>query len=353
MRKNFLRFLKVQKNGSNKYQLILCIMYPNQRNRRLRQSRAIRALVSENQLTVNDLMLPLFVTEGKQVKESIQAMPGIYRMSLDLLKEEVKIAWSMGIKAVLVFVKVSDKLKDNHGTEAINQNGLMQRAVREIKSSIPEIVVMTDVALDPYSSLGHDGIVENKKVLNDPTLEILSQMALSHANAGADFVAPSDMMDGRVLRIRTTLEEAGLHNIGIMSYSAKYASSLYGPFRQALDSSPGFGDKKTYQMDPANRFEAITETIRDINEGADIVMVKPGMSYLDIVCDLREKIEAPIAVYQVSGEYAMLKAAAKKGWLNYDDVMMEQLIAFKRAGASLIATYHAKEAAKLLSQTKH
>tara|TARA_B100001029_G_scaffold170619_1_gene166611 strand:+ start:10653 stop:11639 length:987 start_codon:yes stop_codon:yes gene_type:complete len=328
-------------------------MYPNQRNRRLRQSRAIRALVSENQLTVNDLMLPLFVTEGKQVKESIQAMPGIYRMSLDLLKEEVKIAWSMGIKAVLVFVKVSDKLKDNHGTEAINQNGLMQRAVREIKSSIPEIVVMTDVALDPYSSLGHDGIVENKKVLNDPTLEILSQMALSHANAGADFVAPSDMMDGRVLRIRTTLEEAGLHNIGIMSYSAKYASSLYGPFRQALDSSPGFGDKKTYQMDPANRFEAITETIRDINEGADIVMVKPGMSYLDIVCDLREKIEAPIAVYQVSGEYAMLKAAAKKGWLNYDDVMMEQLIAFKRAGASLIATYHAKEAAKLLSQTKH
>ena len=328
-------------------------MYPNQRNRRLRQSRAIRALVSENQLSVNDLMLPLFVTEGKQVKESIQAMPGIYRMSLDLLKEEVNIAWSIGIKAVLVFVKVSDKLKDNHGTEAINQNGLMQRAVREIKSSIPEIVVMTDVALDPYSSLGHDGIVENKKVLNDPTLEILSQMALSHANAGADFVAPSDMMDGRVLRIRTTLEEAGLHNIGIMSYSAKYASSLYGPFRQALDSSPGFGDKKTYQMDPANRFEAITETIRDINEGADIVMVKPGMSYLDIVCDLREKIEAPIAVYQVSGEYAMLKAAAKKGWLNYDDVMMEQLIAFKRAGASLIATYHAKKAAKLLSQTKY
>ena len=328
-------------------------MYPNQRNRRLRQSRAIRALVSENQLSVNDLMLPLFVTEGKQVKESIQAMPGIYRMSLDLLKEEVNIAWSIGIKAVLVFVKVSDKLKDNHGTEAINQNGLMQRAVREIKSSIPEIVVMTDVALDPYSSLGHDGIVENKKVLNDPTLEILSQMALSHANAGADFVAPSDMMDGRVLRIRTTLEEAGLHNIGIMSYSAKYASSLYGPFRQALDSSPGFGDKKTYQMDPANRFEAITETIRDINEGADIVMVKPGMSYLDIVRDLREKIEAPIAVYQVSGEYAMLKAAAKKGWLNYDDVMIEQLIAFKRAGASLIATYHAKKAAKLLSQTKY
>ena len=205
-------------------------MYPNQRNRRLRESKAIRALVRENQLSVNDLMLPLFVTEGRQVKEAIHSMPGIYRISLDLLKEEVKNAWSMGIKAVLIFVKVPDKLKNNTGSEAINPKGLMQRAVREIKSSVPEILVMTDVALDPYSSLGHDGIVEKKKVLNDPTLEILSQMALSHAKAGADFVAPSDMMDGRVLRIRATLEEAGLNSIGIMSYSAKYASVFYGPF---------------------------------------------------------------------------------------------------------------------------
>jgi porphobilinogen synthase len=270
-------------------------------------------------------------------------------MSLDLLKEEVKTIWGLGIKAVLIFVKVSDSLKDNRGNETINPQGLMQRAVMEIKSTVSEMVVMTDVALDPYSSFGHDGIVENNKILNDPTIEILSQMALSHAHAGADFVAPSDMMDGRVLSIRTTLEKAGFHNIGIMSYSAKYASGLYGPFREALDSSPGFGDKQTYQMDPANRLEAITETIRDIDEGADIIMVKPGIANLDIVREIRDNVDVPIAVYQVSGEYSMLKAAAEKGWLDHDSVMLEQLLAFKRAGANLIATYHAKEAAKLLS----
>ena len=319
------------------------------RNRRLRQSPSIRALVSENQLSINDLMLPLFVCEGTQVKESIDAMPGCFRMSLDLLKEEVKTIWSLGIKAVLIFVKVVDNLKDNRGTEAINPEGLMQKAVMEIKSTVPEMVVMTDVALDPYSSYGHDGIVENNKILNDPTIEILAKMALSHAHAGADFVAPSDMMDGRVLSIRTTLEEAGLHNIGIMSYGVKYASSLYGPFREALDSSPGFGDKQTYQMDFANRLEAITETTRDIDEGADIIMVKPGIVYLDIVREIRDNVKVPIAVYQVSGEYAMLKAAAEKGWVDHDTVMIEQLLAFKRAGASLISTYHAKEAAKLLS----
>jgi porphobilinogen synthase len=319
------------------------------RNRRLRQSPSIRALVSENQLSINDLMLPLFVCEGTQVKESIDAMPGCFRMSLDLLKEEVKTIWSLGIKAVLIFVKVVDNLKDNRGTEAINPEGLMQRAVMEIKSTVPEMVVMTDVALDPYSSFGHDGIVANNKIQNDPTIEILAKMALSHAHAGADFVAPSDMMDGRVLSIRTTLEEAGLHNIGIMSYSVKYASSLYGPFREALDSSPGFGDKQTYQMDFANRLEAITETTRDIDEGADIIMVKPGIVYLDIVREIRDNVKVPIAVYQVSGEYAMLKAAAEKGWVDHDTVMIEQLLAFKRAGASLITTYHAKEAAKLLS----
>ena len=319
------------------------------RNRRLRQSPTIRALVSENQLSINDLMLPLFVCEGIQVKESIDAMPGCFRMSLDLLREEVKTIWSLGIKAVLIFVKVGDNLKDNRGTEAINPEGLMQRAVMEIKSTVPEIVVMTDVALDPYSSFGHDGIVENNKILNDPTIEILAKMALSHAHAGADFVAPSDMMDGRVLSIRTTLEEEGLHNIGIMSYGVKYASSLYGPFREALNSSPGFGDKQTYQMDFANRLEAITETTRDIDEGADIIMVKPGIVYLDIVREIRDNVKVPIAVYQVSGEYAMLKAAAEKGWVDHDTVMIEQLLAFKRAGASLITTYHAKEVAKLLS----
>ena len=324
-------------------------MYPNQRNRRLRQSPAIRALVSENQLSVNDLMLPLFVCEGIHVKEPINAMPGCFRMSLDLLKEEVKTIWGLGIKAVLIFVKVSDSLKDNLGTETINPQGLMQRAVMEIKSTVFEMVVMTDVALDPYSSFGHDGIVEDNKILNDPTIEILSQMALSHAHAGADFVAPSDMMDGRVLSIRTTLEKAGFFNIGIMSYSAKYASGFYGPFREALDSSPGFGDKQTYQMDPANRLEAITETTRDIDEGADIVMVKPGITNLDIVREIRDNVDVPIAVYQVSGEYAMLKAASEKGWLDHDAVMLEQLLAFKRAGANFIATYHAKEAATLIS----
>ena len=293
-------------------------------------------------------MLPLFVTEGTRIKEPIGAMPGCYRLSLDLLKEEVKAVWGMGIKAILLFVKVSDGLKDNRGTEAINPEGLMQRAVREVKATVPELVVMTDVALDPYSSFGHDGIVEKNKIVNDPTVEVLAQMALSHAQAGADFVAPSDMMDGRIVKIRTVLEEADFVDTGIMSYSAKYASAFFGPFREALDSAPGFGNKRTYQMDPANRLEAITETIRDIDEGADIVKVKPGLAYLDIVREIRDNVEIPVAVYQVSGEYAMLKAAAEKGWLDHDQVMMEQLLAFKRAGANIIATYHAKEAAKLL-----
>ena len=324
-------------------------MYPNQRNRRLRQSPALRQLVSENQLTCNDLMLPLFIAEGTEVKDPIAAMPGCYRLSLDLLQEELKAVADLGIKAVLLFVKVDDALKDNKGTEAVNPVGLMQKAIRTVKATTPEMMVMTDVALDPYSSYGHDGIVEEGKILNDPTVEVLSQMALSHALAGADFVAPSDMMDGRVLRIRSVLEEAGMVDTGIMSYSAKYASSFYGPFREALDSAPGFGDKRTYQMDPANRLEALTETLRDIEEGADIVMVKPGLAYLDIIRDIRENVEVPIAAYQVSGEYAMLKAAAEKGWLDHDTVMMEQLLAFKRAGANLITTYHAKEAAQLLA----
>ena len=323
-------------------------MFPLQRNRRLRKSSSMRALVQEHQLTPNDFIVPLFVIEGQQKKEEILSMPGYYRYSEDLIAEKVKSLWSQGLKSVLVFVKVQDSLKDNKGTEALNPNGLMQRAIQTIKNVVPEMTVMTDVALDPYSSFGHDGIVTDGKIINDTTVELLAKIACSHALAGADVVAPSDMMDGRILSIRKSLEGLNFNDTAIMSYSAKYASSFYGPFRNALDSSPGFGDKKTYQMDFGNRREAITETRRDIEEGADIVMVKPGMAYLDIIRDLRETIDAPIAAYQVSGEYAMLKAAAEKGWLDHDAVMMEQLIAFKRAGAQMIATYFAEDAVKLL-----
>ena len=323
-------------------------MYPLRRNRRLRQSEAIRHLVRETIITPSDFLVPLFVVEGKGVKEAIPSMPNYYRYSLDLLAKEVKELWSLGLCGVLVFVKVPENLKDNAGTEALNPKGLMQRAVQTIKNACPDMLVMTDVALDPYSSFGHDGIVEDQEILNDETVEVLAEMALSHAEAGADFVAPSDMMDGRILTIREALEEAGYTNTGIMSYSAKYASAFYGPFRDALDSAPGFGDKKTYQMDPANRFEALDEAQADIEEGADIIMVKPGICYLDIVRELKNEIDVPIAVYQVSGEYAMIKAAAEKGWLDHDAVMMEQLLAIKRAGANMIASYFAKEAVQLM-----
>lgn len=323
-------------------------MHLLQRNRRLRQSSSIRALVQENHLTTDDFIVPLFVVEGKGIKEEISAMPDYYRMSLDLLSKEVKELWALGLKAVLLFVKVPEALKDNKGTEALNPNGLMQRAIGCVKEAAPEMVVLTDVALDPYSSFGHDGIVENNTIVNDPTVEVLAQMALSHAQAGADIVAPSDMMDGRIGAIRNSLETNHFPDTGILSYSAKYASSFYGPFRSALDSAPGFGDKKTYQMDFHNREEALTETLRDLEEGADIVMVKPGLAYLDIVRDLRNNIEAPIAVYQVSGEYAQLKAAAKLGLVDENSLMYEQLIAFKRAGANLIASYFAKKVAQQL-----
>lgn len=325
-------------------------MYPLKRNRRLRNSTAIRAMVQENSLSIDDLIVPLFVVEGENIREEIPSMPDYYRMSLDELVKEVQTLRRSGLKSVLLFVKVPDLLKDNKGTEALNPEGLMQRAIKTIKTNCPDLVVMTDVALDPYSSYGHDGIVEKGEILNDATKEILAKMALSHAEAGADFVAPSDMMDGRVEHIRELLEAEGFHHTGIMSYSAKYASSFYGPFRDALDSAPGFGDKKTYQMDFHNRKEALSETLLDIEEGADIVMVKPGIAYLDIVRDLAEHIETPIAAYQVSGEYAMLKAAAAKGWIDYDAVVYEQMIAFKRAGASLIVTYTAKDIVRLLNQ---
>ena len=329
-------------------------MYPLRRNRRLRTSEAIRSLVRETVITPNDFIVPLFVVEGKGIKEEIPSMPNYYRMSLDLLSKEAKELWAMGLKSVLLFVKVPDNLKDNAGTEALNSKGLMQRAIQTVKDACPQMYVMTDVALDPYSSYGHDGVVGDGMIVNDDTNAILAEMALSHARAGADMVAPSDMMDGRIFEIRTLLEDEGFHNTGILSYSAKYASAFYGPFRDALDSAPADiqdvpKDKKTYQMDFANRDEAVKETLMDIEEGADIVMVKPGLCYLDIVRDIRNVVDVPVAVYQVSGEYAMLKAAAAQGWLDHDAVMLEQVTAIKRAGANMMASYFAKDVVKLIS----
>ena len=324
-------------------------MYPLNRNRRLRSKQSLRNLIKESSIHPHDFIVPLFIIEGNNFKEEIPSMPNYFRFSLDTVKKEVKQLWSIGVQAVLLFVKVEDSLKDNFGTEAVNDNGLMQRAIKEVKNSVPEMTIITDVALDPYSNYGHDGIVKNNKILNDQTNNVLSKMALSHAKAGADIVAPSDMMDGRVLSIRKTLEDNSFHDTGIMSYAVKYASSFYGPFRDALDSKPGFGDKQTYQMDFHNRSEAISEAKSDIEEGADIIMVKPGISYLDILRDLKNEINSPIAIYQVSGEYSMLKAAAKQGWLDHDKVMMEQLISMKRAGANMIASYFAKDAIKLIS----
>ncbi|WP_452225547.1 porphobilinogen synthase [Lacinutrix chionoecetis] len=329
-------------------------MFPLKRNRRLRTNEAIRSLVRETIISPNDFLVPLFIVEGKGVKQEIESMPNYYRFSLDLLEAEVKALWKLGLKSVLLFVKVPDNLKDNKGTEALNPDGLMQRAINTVKNVCPEMLVMTDVALDPYSSYGHDGIIENGIIVNDSTVEVLAAMSVSHAKAGANFVAPSDMMDGRILAIREALENDGFTDTGIMSYSAKYASSFYGPFRDALDSAPADvkdipKDKKTYQMDYANRFEAIKETQMDIDEGADIVMVKPGLCYLDIVREIKNTVDVPVAVYQVSGEYAMLKAAAEKGWLDHDAVMLEQVTAIKRAGADVIASYFAKDVVKLLS----
>ncbi|MDR6567133.1 porphobilinogen synthase [Chitinophaga ginsengisegetis] len=319
------------------------------RNRILRVSPAIRAMVAETILTPSDFIAPLFVTEGENVKEEISSMPGYFRYSLDLTIKEARELWSLGIKSVLLFVKAPDSVKDNKGTEAVNPNGLMQRAIRGIKNAIPEMVVMTDVALDPYSSYGHDGIVDGTEIVNDPTVEVLARMSLSHAQAGADFVAPSDMMDGRILAIRNILEENGFDKTGIMAYSAKYASCFYGPFRDALDSAPGFGDKKTYQMDYANSREAIRETLMDIEEGADIVMVKPAMAYLDIMRIIKDRVTVPVSAYHVSGEYAMIKAAAERGWLDENKAIMECMTSMKRAGADLIATYFAKDVVKLLN----
>jgi porphobilinogen synthase len=329
-------------------------MFPLQRNRRLRTNESIRSLVRETILHPNDFIVPLFVVEGSNVKEEIPSMPNYFRMSLDNIEKEIRELWKLGLKSVLLFVKVADNLKDNAGKEALNPNGLMQRAIKTVKNTCPEMLVMTDVALDPYSIYGHDGIIEKGQVANDLTANFLGEMSISHAQAGADFVAPSDMMDGRIQTIRGALEQNNFTNTGILAYSAKYASAHYGPFRDALDSAPVdlmdiAKDKKTYQMDYHNRIEAIRETIMDVEEGADIVMVKPGISYLDIVREVKNAVNVPVAVYQVSGEYAMIKAASERGWLNHDAIMMEQTTAIKRAGADMIASYFAKDIVKLIS----
>ncbi len=318
------------------------------RPRILRQSEAIRQMVCETQLQPENLIAPIFIVEGENIETEINSLPGYYKRSLDLSIVEIENLWKLGIRCILLFVKCSDSKKDNLGTEALNKNGLMQKSIRAIKKSLPEICIMTDVALDPYSSYGHDGIVENGKILNDKTVNILCKMAVSHAEAGADFVAPSDMMDGRIGAIRQKLEINGFHETGIMSYSAKYASCFYGPFRDALDSAPGFGDKKTYQMNPANRLEAIREALLDIDEGADIVMIKPALSYLDIIREIKNQVNIPISAYHVSGEYAMIKAAAQKGWIDEKQAILETTLSIKRAGANLIATYFAKDIALML-----
>lgn len=325
-------------------------MYLPHRNRTLRRTQSIRDIAAETVLTPNDFMLPIFITEGKNNVEEISSMPGYFRRSLDETVKEVKEIWQLGIKAVNTYVKVDNKLKDNTGKEAWNPNGLMQQTIKAIKDAVPEMIIMTDVALDPYSQYGHDGIVDVKSgyILNDETVEALTKMGLSHAEAGADFLAPSDMMDGRIGALRKALEESGYTGVGIMSYAAKYASCFYGPFRDALDSAPGFGDKKTYQMNYANRREAINEALKDVAEGADIVMVKPAMAYLDIIREVKNAVTIPVSAYQVSGEYAMIKAAAQHGWIDEQKAIIESLTAIKRAGADLISTYFGKDAAKML-----
>lgn len=325
------------------------------RNRRLRVSDAMRRLVRENILSTNDLVMPMFIMEGNNTQEPIPSMPGIFRRTIDLAVKECKELFELGIPAVNIYMKVPNELKDNTGKEAWNPNGLMQRAIKAIKNAVPEMIIMPDIALDPYSIYGHDGIISNGKIDNDATNNALAKMAVSLAEAGADIVAPSDMMDGRVAVIRQALEENNFPEVGILSYSAKYASSFYGPFRSALDSAPkSFDkiptDKKTYQMDFHNSREALNEVHKDIAEGADIIMIKPGMPYLDIVAKVRTEIDLPIAVYNVSGEYAMLKAAVQNGWLENDKAIIESLTCIKRAGADMIFTYAAKEAAQILQQ---
>lgn len=324
------------------------MMFPEYRARRLRRTEAIRSLVRETALTVDDLIYPLFICEGKGIKEEISSMPGIYRFSLDKVIDEVREATELGLKAFILFGIPAHK--DEVGSSAYAKEGIIQRAVNTLKDKFPQVVVITDVCLCEYTSHGHCGIIKGGDVDNDATLEQLARIALSHAKAGADWVAPSDMMDGRVARIREALDEAGFSHVAIMSYAVKYCSSFYGPFREAAHSTPKFGDRRTYQMDPANSREALREALMDIEEGADIIMVKPAMPYLDIIKMLRENTHHPLAAYQVSGEYAMIKAAGKLGYLEEERVMWESLISIKRAGADLIITYFAKKVAELMQR---
>ncbi len=308
----------------------------------------MRGLVRETRLDASNLVLPVFVEEGKQVRRPIPSMPGVVRYSIDELVKDAAEAFALGVPGVALFPALADNLKDSKGSESVNPDGLLQRAVRALKKDVPGLLVITDVALDPYSSDGHDGVLRDGKILNDETLPLLAKMAVAQAAAGADVVAPSDMMDGRVGAIREALDDAGYTNVAICSYCAKYASSFYGPFRDALDSAPKSGDKKTYQMDPANAREALREIELDEAEGADWILIKPGLPYLDIVRLARESTALPVAAYHVSGEYAMLKAAAQNGWLDYDKCLIEALTCLRRAGADIIFTYGAVEAAKLL-----
>jgi porphobilinogen synthase len=314
-----------------------------QRPRRNRKSAVIRDMIQETQVTASNLIFPLFIVEGTNQKVEVSSMPGIYRFSIDQLLKEVESCMNLGLKAFDLFPNIEESLKDKYATESYRDGNLYLRAIEAVKKNFPEACVITDVAMDPYSSDGHDGLVENGEILNDPTLEILGKMALAHAHAGADIIAPSDMMDGRIGYIRTVLDDAGFTQVSLMSYTAKYASAFYGPFRDALESAPKHGDKKTYQMNPANQREALIEAELDAMEGADFLMVKPGLPYLDVVKLLHDQFDLPIACYNVSGEYAMLKAAAKNGWLDEQRATMEVLTSIRRAGATAILTYHAKE----------
>lgn len=328
------------------YRLFKDLMIMLRRPRRNRKSEVIREMVKETYLNAANFIFPLFIIEGKNQKLEVSSMPGIYRLSVDNLLREVEECMELGLKAFDLFPSINDSLKDKYATISYDDNCLYNRAIKEVKSHFPEACVVTDVAMDPYSSDGHDGIVENGQIVNDATLEVLGKMALAHARAGADIIAPSDMMDGRVGYIRQVLDEAGYTNVSIMSYCAKYASAFYGPFRDALDSAPKAGDKKTYQMDPANQQEALIEAELDTIEGADFLMVKPALSYLDVIKLLKDESDLPIAAYNVSGEYAMVKAAAKNGWLDERRSIMEILTSIRRAGATSILTYHAKEVLK-------
>lgn len=324
------------------------MFFPEYRPRRMRMNENLRRMIRETRLSVDNLIYPLFVTEGEGVKNEISSMPGIYRLSIDNLIKDVSEAKSLGIPAVILFGIPDDSKKDEVGSEAYNPDGIVQKAIRAIKKEVKDMVVITDVCIDEFTSHGHCGLVKGDEILNDPTLELLAKMALTHAQAGADMVAPSDMMDGRVGAIREKLDEEGFQNIPIMAYSVKYASGYYGPFREACDSAPKFGDRSTYQMDPANAREGIREAELDIQEGADIIMVKPALAYLDIIYMLSQEFDMPIAAYNVSGEYSMIKAGAKLGCIDGDRVMMETLLSIKRAGADMILTYFAKDAARIL-----